>query len=131
MGLRERLISGSNGTTGLIFFRVFKRYPNEIVLGEDDTHLNFRVSVLLQPPSQGRPRRLIVTTLVFYNRLLGHAYIALIAPFPSHGCAWLASSSTEDRMAYLITAPPSVGCLRTCGEHCTLFDCLSSTRQSG
>lgn len=28
-----------------------------------------------------RPRRLIVTMLVFYNRLLGRAYVALIAPF--------------------------------------------------
>jgi hypothetical protein len=62
-------------------FRVFERYPDEIVLGEDDTHLDFRVSVLVQPPSQGRPRQVIVTTLVFYNRLLGRAYIALIAPF--------------------------------------------------
>ncbi|WP_084069582.1 DUF2867 domain-containing protein [Paraburkholderia heleia] len=32
-------------------FRVFGRYPNEIVLGEDDMHLNFRLSVLVQPPS--------------------------------------------------------------------------------
>jgi hypothetical protein len=39
------------------------------------------VSVLLQPASDAGPRRLIVTTLVFYNRLLGRAYIALIAPF--------------------------------------------------
>lgn len=62
-------------------FRVFERYRDEIILGEDDRHLNFRVSVLVQPPDQGRPGRLTVTTLVFYNRLLGRIYIALIAPF--------------------------------------------------
>jgi hypothetical protein len=62
-------------------FRVYARYPDEVVLGEDDTHLNFRVSILVQPPSQSHPRQVTLTTLVFYNRLLGRAYIALIAPF--------------------------------------------------
>ncbi|HEY1722829.1 MAG TPA: DUF2867 domain-containing protein [Magnetospirillaceae bacterium] len=61
-------------------FRVIERHEGEIILGEDDTHLDFRASLLVQPASQGRPRRLTVTTLVFYNRLLGRAYIALIAP---------------------------------------------------
>jgi hypothetical protein len=65
----------------LSIFRVFERYEDEILLGEDDTHLDFRVSVLVQPASEDRPRRVIVTTLVFYNRLLGRVYIALIAPF--------------------------------------------------
>ncbi|WP_225032619.1 DUF2867 domain-containing protein [Paraburkholderia sp. XV] len=62
-------------------FRVFGRYSNEIVLGEDDRHLNFRVSVLVQPPSDEHPRRVVVTMLVFYNCLLGRVYIAFIAPF--------------------------------------------------
>ena len=65
----------------LSIFRVFERHEDEIILGEDDTHLDFRVSVLVQPASGDRPRRLIVTTLVFYNRLLGRAYLGLIAPF--------------------------------------------------
>ncbi|MCC8392836.1 DUF2867 domain-containing protein [Paraburkholderia sp. MMS20-SJTR3] len=62
-------------------FCVFERHDDEVVLGENDRHLDFRVSVLVQPASHGRPRRLIMTTLVFYNRPLGQAYIALIAPF--------------------------------------------------
>ncbi|MEX3840228.1 MULTISPECIES: DUF2867 domain-containing protein [unclassified Paraburkholderia] len=65
----------------LSIFRVFERHKDEIILGENDTHLDFRVSVLVQPASEGRPQRLIVTTLVFYNRLLGRAYLGLIAPF--------------------------------------------------
>jgi hypothetical protein len=69
------------GGDRISIFRVLGRYPNEIVLWDDDAHLNFRVSVLVQPPSEERSRRVIVTTLVFYNRLLGRAYIALIAPF--------------------------------------------------
>ncbi len=80
-GLKRTAELGDGGGDRISIFRVFERYKHEIILGEDDRHLDFRVSVLLQPASDGRPRRLIVTTLVFYNRLLGRAYIALIAPF--------------------------------------------------
>jgi len=91
LGIRDRLVQPlglkraadlrSGEGERISIFRVFERYRDEIILGEDDRHLDFRVSVLLQPASGSRPRRLIVTTLVFYNRLLGRAYIALIAPF--------------------------------------------------
>lgn len=80
-GLKRAADLRSRGGDRISIFRVFERYPDEIILGEDDRHLNFRVSVLVQPASEGRSRRLIVTTLVFYNGLLGRAYIALIAPF--------------------------------------------------
>lgn len=80
-GIRRAADLRAAGGDRISIFRVFGRYPNEIVLGEDDTHLDFRVSVLVQPSSDECPGRVIVTTLVFYNRLLGRAYIALIAPF--------------------------------------------------
>jgi hypothetical protein len=81
LGMKRAVDLWAAGGERINIFRVFGRYANEIVLGEDDTHLNFRVSVLVQPPSAEHPRRVIVTTLVFYNRLLGRAYIAVIAPF--------------------------------------------------
>ncbi|AZQ53728.1 DUF2867 domain-containing protein [Burkholderia cenocepacia] len=62
-------------------FRVFERHDDEIILGEDDKHLDFRVSVLVQPASDDLPQRLTLTTLVFYNRPLGRAYLGVIAPF--------------------------------------------------
>ncbi|MCW8307458.1 DUF2867 domain-containing protein [Acidiphilium sp. PA] len=62
-------------------FRVLERYENEINLGEDDTHLDFRLSVLQQPASPRQPQRLTVTTLIFCHRPLGRVYITLIAPF--------------------------------------------------
>ncbi|WP_027798101.1 DUF2867 domain-containing protein [Paraburkholderia dilworthii] len=79
-GLKTAADLKQKGGDRLSLFHVFDRYDDEIVLGEDDMHLDFRVSVLLQPSSHGRSR-LIVTTLVFYNRPLGRAYITLIAPF--------------------------------------------------
>jgi hypothetical protein len=78
-------------------FRVFERHDDEIVLGEDDTHLDFRVSVLVQPTSHGQPR-LILTTLVFYNRSLGRAYIKLIAPF--HRAVVRASLDRAQRLGW-------------------------------
>lgn len=80
-GLKRAVDLLAKGGDRISLFRVFERYDDEIVLGENDTHLDFRLSVLVQPASRGQPKRLIVTTLVFYNRLLGRAYIALIAPF--------------------------------------------------
>ncbi|NML32398.1 DUF2867 domain-containing protein [Paraburkholderia antibiotica] len=77
----DLLARQANVDERISFFRVFERHDHEVVLGENDKHLDFRVSVLVQPASQGRSRRLILTTLVFYNRPLGRAYIALIAPF--------------------------------------------------
>jgi len=80
-GLKRAAELQAQGGDRINIFRVFERHADEIILGEDDTHLDFRVSVLVQPASQGRSAGLTVTTLVFYNRPLGRAYIALIAPF--------------------------------------------------
>ena len=63
-------------------FKVYGKSENEIVLGEDDKHLDFRVSVFLTPdlsPTLGD--QLIVSTVVHCHNLLGRAYILVIAPF--------------------------------------------------
>ncbi|KVN57675.1 MULTISPECIES: DUF2867 domain-containing protein [Burkholderia] len=73
-------LKAANGDR-ISIFRVFERHDDEIILGEDDAHLDFRVSVLVQPASDGLPRRLTLTTLVFYNRPLGRVYLGVIAPF--------------------------------------------------
>lgn len=80
-GLKRAADLLAKGGDRISIFRVFGRYPDEVILGEDDAHLDFRLSVLVRPPSGTAPRQLTLTTLVFYNRLLGRAYIALIAPF--------------------------------------------------
>lgn len=65
-------------------FKIYSRSAAEIVLGEDDKHLDFRVSVLLQAcaePTPDGPRQLVVSTVVKCHNRLGRAYIVLIAPF--------------------------------------------------
>ena len=60
------------------FFKVFEVYDNEIVVGEDDTHLNFRVSILL---NKNKDNLLSVKTVVTFNNFFGKLYFLLIRPF--------------------------------------------------
>ena len=66
-------------TDRIDFFRVYDRRRHEIILGEDDHHLDFRLSVLVE--ESALCRRLVATTVVTFNHLGGRAYIAGIAPF--------------------------------------------------
>lgn len=62
------------------FFPLLSRSATELVLGADDRHLDFRVSVRLHAnPSGGR--ELVVATVVHCHNRLGHVYLAAIAPF--------------------------------------------------
>ena len=59
-------------------FRVFARSADEILLGEDDRHLDFRVSVLRQ--SDGAADWAIVSTVVRFNNWLGRVYFLPVRP---------------------------------------------------
>ncbi|MBJ6118033.1 DUF2867 domain-containing protein [Pontibacter sp. BT310] len=63
-------------------FRVFEKTENEVVLGEDDKHLNFRVSLFLDRISDDTGKKsLTITTTVKYNNLLGRVYFIFVRPF--------------------------------------------------
>jgi Protein of unknown function (DUF2867) len=63
-------------------FKIYNRTAHEIVLGEDDKHLDFRLSVLCTTqPGPAAERNLIVSTVVHCHNRLGRIYIFLIAPF--------------------------------------------------
>lgn len=63
-------------------FKIFDKTENEIILGEDDSHLNFRVSLLLSPLSdRENEKELSVTTVVKFNNLLGKLYFIPVKPF--------------------------------------------------
>ncbi|NRR32898.1 DUF2867 domain-containing protein [Oxalobacteraceae bacterium] len=73
------------------FFRIYATSAREIILGEDDSHLDFRASLLVQPAggaadganvgaNLGEPL-LVLTTVVNCHNWLGRAYITIIAPF--------------------------------------------------
>ena len=61
-------------------FRIFAVSPDEIILGEDDSHLDFRLSVL-RSKQDGRHGCVTVVSVVHCHNWVGRAYILLIRPF--------------------------------------------------
>lgn len=58
-------------------FKVFNKTDNEVIIGEDDKHLNFRVSLLLDKSN----KLLIISTTVEFNNWLGRLYFLPVRPF--------------------------------------------------
>ena len=63
------------------FFRILSRSDRELILGEDDRHLDFRLSLLLRARPDGPGDELVATTVVRCHNALGRVYLALIARF--------------------------------------------------
>ncbi|MEN2977990.1 DUF2867 domain-containing protein [Tistrella bauzanensis] len=65
-------------------FKVYEIHADEILMGEDDRHLDFRLSVRItdaQPGAQPGAQMVTLTTVVHCHNLLGRSYIMVIAPF--------------------------------------------------
>ena len=52
----------------------------EVVLGQDDKHLDVQVSICKQPAAPGTAPRVVLSTVVHIHNTLGHAYMAVITP---------------------------------------------------
>lgn len=63
-------------------FRVFSKSNTEVVIGEDDWHLNFRVSLFFERQTVGE-QAIVVSTVVRFNNWFGRFYFMLVRPF--HG----------------------------------------------
>jgi Protein of unknown function (DUF2867) len=95
MGLRDTLVAGFGLKTAkqltaptadasakrIAIFKIYESNATEVFLGEDDSHLDFRISVQIHPAAAGSTPQLTVATVVHCHNLLGRAYITLIAPF--------------------------------------------------
>lgn len=65
-------------TIGL--FRIMALSDAEVILGEDDSHLDFRISLLLIPSDSGTPQ-LAISTLVKTKNKIGTAYFSIVKHF--------------------------------------------------
>jgi hypothetical protein len=63
---------------------LYGQYPDELITGADDKHLDFRVSVL----REGRSR-VVLSTAVMTHNAFGRTYLATILPFHRYGVAQL------------------------------------------
>lgn len=61
------------------FFPILSADENELILGENDKHLDFRMSLLLQKAADGSDL-VFATTVVRCNNRLGRVYLAAIRP---------------------------------------------------
>lgn len=97
MKLRDTLVAGlglktaaqlqqSDGSADdrrVAIFKIYESSADEILVGEDDSHLDFRISVLchqLERSTSGG-HTLVLSTVVHCHNRLGMRYIKLIAPF--------------------------------------------------
>jgi hypothetical protein len=97
MGLRDAIVTGFGIKTSrqlraapvkgasdrIYIFRVYAVSEDEMILGEDDKHLDFKLSVLLRSYGAGHQGKteIVATTVVHCHNLLGRTYLALISPF--------------------------------------------------
>jgi hypothetical protein len=72
--------AAARGQQVIAFFPVLSKSAREMVVGADDRHLDFRVSISVSRDAQGG-RELVVMTVVHCHNRLGRTYLAVIAPF--------------------------------------------------
>ena len=79
---RDRLLREFKVEPGqaLGLFTVIKKTGNEVLMGENDKHLNFRVAVQLHQQESGKSEIIFMTAVQVHNRL-GRYYFMLIKPF--------------------------------------------------
>jgi len=61
-------------------FQIRHLSATEVVMGQDDKHLDVQVSLARQAPAGGAAT-VVVSTVVHIHNRLGHAYMAVITPF--------------------------------------------------
>ncbi len=63
-------------------FKVFIKTDNEVIIGEDDKHLNFRVSLFLDNSKTDKSiKDLTISTTVEFNNWFGRLYFLPVRPF--------------------------------------------------
>ncbi|GAA4307627.1 hypothetical protein GCM10023183_23650 [Nibribacter koreensis] len=81
---RQKLVENSTFEPGqqLGLFKVYDKTENELVVGQDDKHLDFRVSLLVDSLLDGTSQKhLTITTAVTFHNRFGRFYFFLVKPF--------------------------------------------------
>ncbi len=81
---KHKVLDNFKGEVGeqIGLFKVFDKTSNEIILGEDDKHLNFRVSLFIEQKQNAiGNKKLIISTTVQFNNWFGKLYFLPVSPF--------------------------------------------------
>lgn len=76
----EQLVFYNIGSNA-VFFQVINRNEQEIVMGEDDKHLMFNTSLMVEKTSDEKNIQLFSSTLVIYHNAFGRFYFFFVKPF--------------------------------------------------
>jgi hypothetical protein len=79
-GLKQGTVENTPKGHRVGIFPVVSSSSERVVLGFDDTHLNFRIIVDVKALDE-TTHRVTATTLVHRNNLLGRVYLATVMPF--------------------------------------------------
>ena len=66
---------------------IFALSDRELIAGRDNTHLDFRLSILRV--SEGDAERVVVSTVCVVHNVFGKVYLFVITPFHQRGICWL------------------------------------------
>lgn len=77
--MRAALVAG--GMPHIDFFPVIAVESNELIIGANDRHLDFRISVLQRHCGEENKREVVLASVVHCHNRTGKLYITLIAPF--------------------------------------------------
>lgn len=79
---RQQQLENFKGEPGerIGLFKVFHKTENELILGEDDKHLDFRVSLFLDKNIETNQKQLTISTLVKFNNIFGKLYFIPVKP---------------------------------------------------
>jgi hypothetical protein len=80
LGLKSSSAATARAADRIGFFPCLSQSPSRVLMGFDDRHLDFRVTVDAQQVGAGL-QRITATTLVKPHNLFGRAYLALVMPF--------------------------------------------------
>ena|ERR1700744_2278916 len=61
-------------------FKIYEKTADEIILGQDDKHLNFRISFFLKNINEYE-KQLTISTIVIFKNLFGKLYFLVVKSF--------------------------------------------------
>lgn len=79
----------------VVFFKIYQVSENEILLGEDDWHQDFRLSIYRK---QGENPRVYASTCCKRHNFFGHVYLALIMPFHKKIASSVLDNAVETKL---------------------------------
>jgi hypothetical protein len=74
---REKVVFEKGKDMGL--FKMFEKNDHEAIIGADDKHLNFRVSLYVN--SEINTTEILISTMVVFNNRWGKIYMGIVSPF--------------------------------------------------